>query len=125
MSETTFSVSYPRSANSSHWKTGPRAGHLRKGVAEWRRAAGWAYKAAGGTRHVGPVMVELDLYRPAGNVPYDVDNAPFNVLNALKGVAYDDDDQVDLLVVAKMWPEGAGRVVVRVKKIRAATPPGV
>src|SRR5438445_791702 len=47
---TTFDVSYPPSANHSHYKSG----RLKDAVRSWRRRAGWAYKAAGGTRLEGP-----------------------------------------------------------------------
>jgi Holliday junction resolvase RusA-like endonuclease len=114
-----FVAAYPPSVNHTKY----RSGKLRPGISSYRSTVGWLYKAAGGTRFEGPVSIEIELYKPALKVPYDVDNAPHNVLNALKGVAYEDDDQVHLLVVAKMWPDGRGRAVVRVKKIRAATGP--
>lgn len=113
---TTFDVPYPPSANHSHYASG----RLKDTVRDWRRRAGWAYKAAGGLLLEGPVAMEIELYKPAVKTPYDIDNALRNVLNALKGVAYADDDQVWLLTVLKLWPDGPGRAVVRVKKIRPA-----
>lgn len=111
---------YPPSANHSRF----RSGKLKKSVLSFRTQTGWAYKAAGGPRYDGAISIEIELYKPQTNTPYDVDNAPHNVLNALKGVAYEDDDQVHLLVVAKMWADGAGRAVVRIRKIGAAVHPG-
>lgn len=111
-----FSTSYPPSANHSHYASG----RLKDTVRSWRTRAAWAYKAAGGTRLEGLVAMEIELYKPAVKTPYDIDNALRNVLNALKGVAYVDDDQVSLLTVMKMWPDGPGRAVVRVKKIGPA-----
>lgn len=90
---------------------------LKDSVVTWRKSTGWAYKAAGGRLLEGPVAIEVELYKPAVNVPFDVDNSLQNILNALKGIAYHDDDQVYLLVVAKMWPDGQGHAVVRVKKV--------
>lgn len=115
-----FEVGYPPSVNHTKY----RSGKLRESVKEYRRSVGWAYKAAQGRKLDGTISVELELYKPAVNVPYDVDNAPHNILNALKGVAYDDDDQIHLLVVAKMWSDGAGRAVVRIRRIGAAVRPG-
>jgi Holliday junction resolvase RusA-like endonuclease len=117
---TTLRVTYPPSANHSHYSSGA----LKKHVSDWRRTAAWAYKAAGGKLLEGPVSIEVDLYKPATKTPYDVDNALRNLLNALKGVAYHDDDQVYLLVVAKMWPDGQGHAVMRVKKLGPVNNPG-
>lgn len=110
-------TSYPPSANHS------RKFHSRKltePAMEFQRSIGWLYRAAGGKRHDGPVAMEIELYKPAVKVPYDIDNALMNIFNGLKGIAYRDDDQVTLLTVAKMWPDGAGRAVIRLKKIAPA-----
>jgi Holliday junction resolvase RusA-like endonuclease len=117
----TLQAGYPPSANHSRFKSGK----LKQSVIDYRRNLGWLYKAAGGTRIAGPVYLEVELYKPAVASPYDVDNALHNILNGLKGVAFEDDDQVSLLVVAKMWPDGRGRIVLRVKKITPARTAGV
>lgn len=93
-------------------------------VHEWKRRAGWAYRAAGGALLHGPVKVEVELYRPQHVARSDIDNGLKVTLDAMNGVAWADDDQVVLLVVAKLAPSGAGRMVLRISEVKKKAPGG-
>lgn len=118
---TTIQTAYPPSANHSRRHFSRK---LTPQAMEYQKSIGWLYRAAGGRRIDGLVAMEIELYKPAVKVPYDIDNALMNIFNGLKGIAYRDDDQVTLLTVAKMWPDGAGRAVIRLKKIAPAKAAG-
>ena len=114
-----FQLPYPPSVNHIYRRTG-RGGRqvvLKDSVRDWRADAGWAYKAAGGRVLHGRVMVEVSLYPPAKGRVGDVDNALKATLDALKGVAYRDDEQVTMIVVVRMYREGVGKAVVRVSTV--------
>ena len=97
-------------------------------VHPYRQAVALAAKAAGCEPHPEPVNVVIDLVfaRPkshmrksgirsdAPKLPrVDLDNAAKAVLDALNGVAWDDDSQVARLVVEKSYGE-QGRTTVRI-----------
>jgi len=92
------------------------AGHA---VHVYREAIALAAKAAGAGVHGDPVEVVIDAVwkrpqRPTSQLPrQDVDNVAKAVLDALTGVAWEDDRQVRRLVIEKSYgPEG--RTTVRI-----------
>jgi Holliday junction resolvase RusA-like endonuclease len=108
---------YPPSVNTIYRRRRDGQVVLPAKVKEWKRRAGWAYKAAGGRVLHGAVSVEVELYPPADGRRRDIDNGLKCILDSFNGVAWRDDDQVSYLAVAKLAPEGKGRAVVRVKKL--------
>lgn len=97
-------------------------------VHAYRQAVADAARAAGAGVHGDPVIVVIDLVwerpkshmRKAGVKPDapvlprpDVDNAAKAILDALNGVAWEDDSQVQRLVVWKSYGQEA-RTTVRI-----------
>ena len=90
----------------------PRPRHMRNGhtympteYTHYKRRVAEAYLAAGGG-HMGaaPVALTIDVMRVSSEpdtVRPDVDNIAKGVMDALNGVAYDDDAQVVSLCVLK------------------------
>lgn len=96
----------------------------------------WSYKAAGG-RHLGDCLISVDIsafyeipkstskkkrqdildneIRPT--VKPDCDNIIKAVLDALNGIAYNDDKQVVSVCCQKYYTEAAGYLSVTVKEI--------
>lgn len=88
----------------------------------FRHAVQLAAKAAGATPHGEPVEVVIDAVfaRPKSHrkdgptLPrQDVDNLAKSVLDALTGIAWDDDRQVRRLVIEKSY--GEARTTVRIQ----------
>lgn len=84
-----------------------------KGTRDYRKLVRNAFIASGGSKLSGPLDVRIDVYRelPKGRPKRvtsepdtfkpDVDNIAKNVLDALNGIAWDDDSQVVELIVRK------------------------
>lgn len=110
-----------------------RSGHayMPDAYTAYRDALGAAYGAAGGEHHgSAPVSVHIDVMRalpksrpkrvasePDLGKP-DLDNVAKAVLDALNGVAYDDDSQVVSLVVNKLPRERRDSDALRVRVAR-------
>ena len=109
-------------ATKGSWVVMPN-GRLRadnKAEKAWAKAVGWAAKAAmlaAGERapFSGPVRVEIEVSFPRPRttkfaVPprRDVDKLARSILDALTGVAYEDDGQVSELRVSKAWCKQGG-----------------
>ena len=85
------------------WKV-TRTGHLRPdNVRErpWANAVAWTAKSVGVQPVDGPVTISIDCYYPSPKKPThafpsrnDVDKAARSVLDALKGIAWQEDQQV-------------------------------
>lgn len=58
----------------------------------WKDEAGWRAREAGIEKLTGPVAVELQVYRPRR--VGDVDATTKVMLDAMNGIAWDDDSQV-------------------------------
>ncbi len=144
MDEITVSLPPPVSAN-VYWRT-----RVVKGVAmtyvsaeakAFKSEVGWLLKAAGiKTPFQGRVAVSLKLYphRPLDWAKraqklgvgwddsvrsIDLDNAIKVTLDAMKGIAFNDDVWVRQIEAERMEPDGEARVVVTVRKIAAPTLP--
>lgn len=118
----TVELPYPPSVNKIYRRRKDGAVILHDRVHEWKRRAGWAYKAAGGRLLHGTIRVDIELYRPQHAARSDIDNGLKVTLDSMNGVAWRDDDQVALLVVAKLAPSGAGKMVLTVTEVKKKGP---
>lgn len=83
------------------------------GLASWSQAVGWAARNAGIKRMPKPsgvvITAKVELPKPRSvrralpTVPPDVDKVSRALLDALKGVAYEDDAQVTTLFITKKY----------------------
>ncbi|WP_050466352.1 RusA family crossover junction endodeoxyribonuclease [Herbaspirillum chlorophenolicum] len=142
MKPITLTLPYPVSAN-AYWATRiipAKAGrpamaitYVTKEAEAYKQAVGWKCKAAGLREPItGRVQIDVQLYparpqdwqkrqRQAGATwddtvrCIDLDNANKVLLDALKGVAMDDDKWVRRMVAERMEPDAEGaRVVVTI-----------
>jgi Holliday junction resolvase RusA-like endonuclease len=70
----------------------------------WLSAARWTIAAQRPRRHEGPVTVTIDVQKPKGRS--DVDNRAKAVLDALTGIAWRDDSQVQRVTIGWAPIEG-------------------
>lgn len=107
-----------------------RGTYIPKRTRDYRNRIKGAFMEAGGMRRSGPVSVHVCVFRElprsrpkrveseADTFKPDVDNIAKNVLDALNGIAWDDDSQVVELLVRKhprtREPE---RIVVSISSI--------
>lgn len=111
---------YPVSAN-RYWRSFVPKGwtravvHLSDDAKAYKREAGWIAKAAGcRTPLAGAIELRVKLV-PKNRVCMDLDNALKVTLDALKGIAYADDDQVWKLTACRAEPDGGdARVEVEI-----------
>jgi crossover junction endodeoxyribonuclease RusA len=150
MKPITLTLDYPLSAN-RYWATRvikPKTGgpamsmtYVTKEAEEYKRLVGWKCKAAGIKQPlVGRVAIDVKLYpqRPQDYLKrqrqdgaawddtvrcIDLDNANKVLLDALKGVAIEDDKWVRKIVAERMEPDEKGaRVVVTITPLAVAQP---
>jgi len=139
----TVTLPWPVSAN-VYWRT-----RVVKGVAmtyvsaeakAFKQEVQWLMRAAGCVRPMeGRVAVALTLYphRPQdwqkrqrklgpawddGVRSIDLDNAIKVTLDALKGIAFDDDVWVRRIMAERAEPDGEARLVVRIEQIAMTQP---
>lgn len=139
-----LSIPYPVSAN-RYWRSYVPRGHNRAIVVlseeakSYKSEVGWLAKAAGLRAPLGGrVNVHIELYpampqdaaqrmRNLGEGwdervrSIDLDNALKVTIDALKGIAYEDDRQVWKLSAERMEPDGQARAVVTVEPIVVAS----
>lgn len=140
----TLVLPYPVSAN-RYWRT-----RVIKGVAmtyvspeakDYKREVAWLAKAAGirapiacrvAVSYVLFPKRPLDWSKRASKDPHgwddtvaciDLDNAQKVLLDALKGVAFDDDKWVRRIEAERAEPDGEARIVVTIRRIQAAASP--
>jgi crossover junction endodeoxyribonuclease RusA len=142
----TLTLPYPVSAN-RYWRSFVPRGQSRAIVVlsdeakAYKQQVGWMAHQAGIRKPIaGRVQVEIWLYpqRPqdwakrARRDPVgwddtvqclDLDNANKVLLDALKGVAIEDDRWVHRLVSSRMEPDGEGRVVLTITSLMPRTAP--
>jgi crossover junction endodeoxyribonuclease RusA len=140
-----LTLPYPVSAN-RYWRSFVPRGQQRAIVARsdeanaYRETIVWMARKAGVRQPMaGRIAVAIRLYpaRPmdwakrAQRSPHawdddvrciDLDNANKVLLDALKGIAFDDDRWVRRLQSERMEPDGEARVVVRIERIAAPEP---
>jgi len=103
---------FPPSLNHYWRRVGPRTLISREGR-EFRRKVCSILAAEGGAMLTGPIAVRVDAY-PPDRRRRDLDNLLKAALDAQeKGGAYEDDGQIDLLVVSRQEPVKDGRLIVR------------
>ncbi len=103
---------FPPSVNHYWRRVGPRTLISREGR-EFRRKVCSILAAGSGDPFAGPIAVRLDAY-PPDRRRRDLDNLLKGTLDALEhGGAYDDDGQIDLLVVSRQETVDGGRLIVR------------
>lgn len=66
-------------------------------------------------QYTAPFLVELEIYRPANRG--DVNNFDKLVLDALQGIAYDNDSQVQSLLLTKFVDKANPRIVIYLKPL--------
>lgn len=91
MSEQTFSLAVPPSVNNLFTTVENRRVKSRK-YSAWMQAARWQIAAQRPRLMLGDVSVEIDCERPTRTS--DLDNRTKAALDALKGLAWEDDRQV-------------------------------
>lgn len=90
---------------------------------EWKATAGWSARAAGWTLAVADVAVEIVLHprltlrgRPSAR-RVDLDNAIKATMDALNGIAYEDDRQVVRITASVGHALAGGGLTVAVEEI--------
>lgn len=139
----TLTLPYPLSAN-RYWRPVPIGKHITivptKEAKQYRKDVAHLCAAAGVIRPLtGRVSIEVQLYphRPLDwqkrqrlhgeawddtVMCIDVDNANKVLLDALKGVAIEDDKWVRRLLAERMEPDGEARVVVTIRQVVSSAP---
>ena len=109
MIEQTFMLAIPPSVNNLFTTVGNRRVKS-KTYAAWMQAARWQIAAQRPRLMLGNVVVEIDCERPTRTS--DLDNRTKAALDALKGLAWEDDRQV--VDLRTRWAEIEGcRITVR------------
>ena len=88
-------------------------------LAVWRSSVGLAAKAAGATPSEAPIAIEIDFEMPRPRtvkrdyptVPPDLDKLIRGVLDALTGIAFEDDSQVIDIIASKVYSASPGAVI--------------
>ena len=113
-----YELPYPPSVNHYWRRVGPRTLISREGRAFREKvcailAAGATGAARGAEPFAGPIAVQIDAY-PPDRRRRDLDNLLKGTLDALeRGGAYEDDGQIDLLVVSRQETVDGGQLIVR------------
>lgn len=133
----TVTLPYPISSN-KYWRPVHIGNHITivptKDAKDYKKEVGWLLLAAGVRKPItGRVSIDIKLYpkrpldfkkrmRDAGGawddtvMCIDLDNANKVLLDALKGVAIEDDKWVRSIVAERMEPDGEARVVLTIRQ---------
>ena len=106
-----FTLPYPPSTNNLFRTDGRYRVKTREAIAYAKTAAAMAL-AAGVRPLVGPVTVNIDVYRPRRSG--DLDNRLKAVIDSLKGIAWADDEQVDVIIARRFEDKKNPRVEIAV-----------
>lgn len=138
-----LTLPYPLSAN-RYWRPVKLGTHISivptKEAKAYREAVAWSVSRLIRTPIAGRVAIEVQLYpqRPQDWAKrarlnptawdddvrcIDLDNANKVLLDAIKGVAIEDDRWVRRLVAERMEPDGEARVVLRITPLAVAVSP--
>lgn len=140
----TLVLPYPVSAN-RYWRTRVIKGipmtYVSPEAKDYKREVAWLAKAAGIRAPIsGRVAVSyvlfpkrpLDWSKRASKDPagwddtvacIDLDNANKVLMDALKGIVFDDDKWVRRIEAERAEPDGEARIVVTIRRIQAAASP--
>ena len=120
MTPVTLLLPYPVSAN-RYWRSYVPKGWTRALVVlspeakAFKEECGWRARAAGVRAPVTcPVALSIRLY-PRDRRLLDIDNALKVVVDALKGIAYEDDKQVWRLDIERRTPDGNPRLELTIE----------
>lgn len=142
MHTTTVVLPYPVSAN-AYWRSFVPKGHMRpvttlsEDARKYKAEVAKLCMLARVRKIAGPVEIAFTLFpaRPqdwakrAQRDPngwhrsvrsIDLDNASKVLLDALKGIAFDDDRLIERIVAERAIPDGDGRVVVSIRSFAEA-----
>jgi crossover junction endodeoxyribonuclease RusA len=114
----TLVLPYPPSAN-RYWRNYRGTTVTSAEARSYKLEVAYVARQAGIEKLSGPVALYIDIYRPRRSG--DLDNRLKVLIDALQGVAYDDDDQVVEIHARRLDDKRNPRVEV---EIRAATPHG-
>jgi len=91
-----------------------------KQVREYEERVGWCAKAAGAHPFPGPVAVRVRIYLARGRPEGDTDNYLKSILDGLNGIAWEDDDQVEIILARKVVgvPRDKQRAEVAIREIK-------
>lgn len=108
---------YPVSAN-RYWRTIVQKNRAMVFVSDeakrYKRDAAWLAKAAGiRTPFLTTVELRIQLV-PKNGICMDLDNALKVTIDALKGIAYQDDSQVRKITAERTAPNGKGGLIVEI-----------
>lgn len=109
---------WPPSVNAI-WRTHGKAARLSEAARAYFRSAATAIAVQrAGRRFLGRVAVEIVLHAPNKRADRDIDNRAKALLDACtKGGLWDDDSQVDVLIVLRSEIREGGLAVVRVAEL--------
>lgn len=82
----------------------------------YKTAAAWIAQQQGCKPFAGPVMLDIKLVPKNGRV-MDLDNCLKVSIDALKGIAYEDDKQVRKIVAEYGEADGKGALIVEIKEL--------
>lgn len=141
----TVTLPYPVSAN-RYWRVrvvkGVAMNYVSSEAKAYKEQVGWIVRAAGVRAPLaGRIAIDYTLYpkrpqdwlrraRKLGDAWHDdvmcldLDNAQKVLLDALKGVAFDDDKWVRRITAERAEPDGDARIVVRISQIETPQPQG-
>lgn len=86
---------------------------------EYREAVAWAAKSAG-VKPIPkgqPVEVEITICMNQRGNYGDLDNYQKTILDALNGIAWADDRQVEVITASRLWVKGEEKTVVSVEQM--------
>ncbi len=107
-----FTIPYPPSGN-TYWRHNRGRTHVSDEARKYRRGVQMRALTQGLKPLAGPVCVSIALYRPARRG--DLDNSLKVLLDALRGVAFQDDSQVEELHARRFEDKYNPRAVVSVE----------
>jgi crossover junction endodeoxyribonuclease RusA len=99
MDELTLLLPWPPSVN-TYWRHSSRGTYLSKRAREYKQAVAEMFEGSGGFKLEGTLEMAVKLSPPDAR-RRDLDNHAKGLLDALQGLAYDDDSQVDLLMLER------------------------
>ena len=112
-----INLPYPPSANRI-WRTSNGRTYLSQAAKAWKKEAGWLARKEKAEKLTGAVSVEIWLHPKltkkgeASKARLDLDNTIKITLDALNGIAWDDDSQVKQIHAQVVHPADGGGLTV-------------